>query len=139
MTRVTPARVNIDTSVAASSGRPRCTRPPTPAYSPSEFSRTITQLSSGPETLRSGLVMPDSRTWLSLSRYVAVSWGAAQRAKKRQGVCMKLGFFTMPIHPLEKDWRQCLREDRAAFILADELGFSEAYCGEHSTDKAENI
>jgi len=25
---------------------------------------------------------------------------------------MQLGFFTMPIHPLEKDWRQSLREDR---------------------------
>lgn len=52
---------------------------------------------------------------------------------------MNLGFFTMPIHPLEKDWRQSLREDREAFILADELGFTEAYCGEHATDKAENI
>lgn len=52
---------------------------------------------------------------------------------------MQLGFFTMPIHPLEKDWRQSLREDREAFILADELGFSEAYCGEHVTDRAENI
>ena len=52
---------------------------------------------------------------------------------------MNLGFFTMPIHPLDKDWRQCLREDREAFILADELGFTEAYCGEHATDKAENI
>ena len=52
---------------------------------------------------------------------------------------MQLGFFTMPIHPLEKDWRQSLREDREAFILADELGFTEAYCGEHSTDQAENI
>lgn len=52
---------------------------------------------------------------------------------------MKLGFFTMPVHPLDKDWRQCLREDRAAFILADELGFVEAYCGEHITDRAENI
>ncbi len=52
---------------------------------------------------------------------------------------MKLGFFTMPIHPLDKDWRQSLSEDREAFILADELGFSEAYCGEHSTDQAENI
>jgi len=40
---------------------------------------------------------------------------------------------------VDKDWRTSLREDRAAFILADELGFSEAYCGEHSTDKAENI
>ncbi len=52
---------------------------------------------------------------------------------------MKLGFFTMPIHPLDKDWRQCLREDREAFVLADELGFSEGYVGEHVTDKAENI
>src|SRR5580693_8897912 len=52
---------------------------------------------------------------------------------------MNLGFFTMPIHPLEKDWRLSLKEDRDAFILADELGFTEAYVGEHSTDKAENI
>jgi len=52
---------------------------------------------------------------------------------------MHLGYFTMPIHPLGKDWRQCLREDREAFVLADELGFTEAYCGEHATDAAENI
>ena len=52
---------------------------------------------------------------------------------------MKLGFFTMPIHPLDKDWRQSLREDREAFVLADELGFVEGYCGEHVTDRAENI
>jgi len=52
---------------------------------------------------------------------------------------MNLGFFTMPIHPLDKDWRQSLAEDREAFLLADELGFTEAYVGEHVTDKAENI
>ena len=52
---------------------------------------------------------------------------------------MNLGFFTMPIHPLGKDWRQSLREDREAFLLADELGFTEAYVGEHVTDRAENI
>jgi alkanesulfonate monooxygenase SsuD/methylene tetrahydromethanopterin reductase-like flavin-dependent oxidoreductase (luciferase family) len=52
---------------------------------------------------------------------------------------MQLGFFTMPIHPLGKDWRQTLREDQEAFLLADELGFAEAYCGEHVTDLAENI
>src|SRR5215831_18262848 len=52
---------------------------------------------------------------------------------------MKLGFFTMPIHPVDKDWRQCLREDREAFILADELGYAIALCGEHATDRAENI
>jgi len=52
---------------------------------------------------------------------------------------MKLGFFTMPMHPIDKDWRQSLKEDREAFLLADELGFCEAYVGEHTTDKAENI
>src|SRR5262252_568100 len=52
---------------------------------------------------------------------------------------MNLGFFTMPIHPLEKDWRLCLKEDREAFLLADELGFTEGYVGEHVTDQAENI
>ena len=52
---------------------------------------------------------------------------------------MQLGFFTMPLHPLAKDWRQSLREDREAFMLADELGFVEGYCGEHVTDRAENI
>lgn len=52
---------------------------------------------------------------------------------------MQLGFFTMPVHPLGKDWRASLREDREAFILADELGFVEGYVGEHATDEAENI
>jgi alkanesulfonate monooxygenase SsuD/methylene tetrahydromethanopterin reductase-like flavin-dependent oxidoreductase (luciferase family) len=52
---------------------------------------------------------------------------------------MKLGFFTMPMHPVGKDWRVSLREDREAFLLADELGFVEGYVGEHATDLAENI
>jgi alkanesulfonate monooxygenase SsuD/methylene tetrahydromethanopterin reductase-like flavin-dependent oxidoreductase (luciferase family) len=52
---------------------------------------------------------------------------------------MRLGFFTMPMHPIGKDWRTSLREDREAFILADELGFVEGLCGEHATDPEENI
>jgi len=52
---------------------------------------------------------------------------------------MNLGFFTMPMHPLKKDWRLSLKEDREAFLLAEELGFTEAYVGEHATDRAENI
>jgi alkanesulfonate monooxygenase SsuD/methylene tetrahydromethanopterin reductase-like flavin-dependent oxidoreductase (luciferase family) len=52
---------------------------------------------------------------------------------------MRLGFFTMPMHPIGKDWGQSLSEDREAFILADELGFAEGYCGEHITDPEENI
>jgi len=52
---------------------------------------------------------------------------------------MEVGFFTMPIHPIDKDYKKSLLEDRHAFLLADRLGFSEAYCGEHVTDAAENI
>jgi len=52
---------------------------------------------------------------------------------------MKLGFFTMPIHPVGRDWRQTLREDQEAFLLADSLGYCEGYVGEHVTDLAENI
>ena len=43
MMRSTPTRVMIETSVATSIGWPWWARPPTPAYSPSEFSRTMTQ------------------------------------------------------------------------------------------------
>ena len=43
MIRVTPVRVKIDVSVATSSGSPRWARPPLPEYSPSLFSRTMTQ------------------------------------------------------------------------------------------------
>lgn len=52
---------------------------------------------------------------------------------------MKLGFFTMPVHLLHRSWSETLREDQEAFCLADELGFTEAYVGEHVTDQAENI
>src|ERR1700745_2340323 len=53
--------------------------------------------------------------------------------------CMKLGYFTMPVHPPARRYVETLKEDREAFILADRLGYSEGYCGEHLTDAAENI
>jgi alkanesulfonate monooxygenase SsuD/methylene tetrahydromethanopterin reductase-like flavin-dependent oxidoreductase (luciferase family) len=52
---------------------------------------------------------------------------------------MKLGYFTMPLHPVGRDWRQTLEEDREAVLLADRLGFEEAFIGEHITDLAETI
>ncbi len=52
---------------------------------------------------------------------------------------MRLGYFTMPVHPLHRDYAQTLREDREAVILADQLGFHDAFVGEHLTDQAENI
>ena len=52
---------------------------------------------------------------------------------------MRLGYFTMPVHPLGRDWSQTLREDREAIILADKLGFYDAFMGEHLTDACENV
>jgi alkanesulfonate monooxygenase SsuD/methylene tetrahydromethanopterin reductase-like flavin-dependent oxidoreductase (luciferase family) len=52
---------------------------------------------------------------------------------------MKLGYFTMPLHPVGRDWRQTLEEDRDAILLAEKLGFEEAFVGEHITDLAETI
>jgi alkanesulfonate monooxygenase SsuD/methylene tetrahydromethanopterin reductase-like flavin-dependent oxidoreductase (luciferase family) len=52
---------------------------------------------------------------------------------------MRLGYFTMPVHPMHRDWSQTLREDREAVILADALGFHDAFVGEHLTDACETI
>lgn len=52
---------------------------------------------------------------------------------------MELGMFMMPVHPLNRDYVTTLKEDRAAVILADELGFHDVFIGEHLTDAAENI
>ena len=52
---------------------------------------------------------------------------------------MKLGIFMMPVHPLHRDPVETLREDRETVILADKLGYHDAFIGEHLTDKAENI
>ena len=46
---------------------------------------------------------------------------------------MKLSYFTMPLHPLERNYTETLKEDREAIILADRLGFAEAFAGEHIT------
>jgi alkanesulfonate monooxygenase SsuD/methylene tetrahydromethanopterin reductase-like flavin-dependent oxidoreductase (luciferase family) len=52
---------------------------------------------------------------------------------------MKLGYFTMPVHPLGRDYTTTLDEDRDAIILADQLGFHDAFVGEHLTDRVEGI
>jgi alkanesulfonate monooxygenase SsuD/methylene tetrahydromethanopterin reductase-like flavin-dependent oxidoreductase (luciferase family) len=52
---------------------------------------------------------------------------------------MRLGYFTMPVHPLQRDWSETLSEDREAIILADKLGFYDAFVGEHLTDGCETI
>ncbi len=52
---------------------------------------------------------------------------------------MKLSYFTMPLHPPTRNYLETLNEDRAAFLLADELGFHEGFVGEHVTDRAETV
>src|SRR5204862_8234553 len=52
---------------------------------------------------------------------------------------LKLGFFIQPVHPPLRPYADVLREDREAVVLADQLGYSEAFIGEHLVDAAETI
>jgi alkanesulfonate monooxygenase SsuD/methylene tetrahydromethanopterin reductase-like flavin-dependent oxidoreductase (luciferase family) len=52
---------------------------------------------------------------------------------------VRLGYFAMPMHPQGRGWGETLREDREAVVLADRLGFHDAFIGEHLTDRHENI
>lgn len=52
---------------------------------------------------------------------------------------MKLGFFTMPIHPLHRPLTETLQEDREFCLIAEKLGLCEGFFGEHVTDAAETI
>ncbi len=52
---------------------------------------------------------------------------------------MRLGFFTMPLHPPQRAPAETLAEDREAIILADRLGFHDAFVGEHLTEPSENV
>lgn len=52
---------------------------------------------------------------------------------------LKLGFFIQPVHPPARPYAEVLREDREAVVLADRLGYREAFIGEHLVDAAETI
>lgn len=52
---------------------------------------------------------------------------------------MRLGYFAMPVHPLHRTMTETLKEDREAVILADKLGFHDAFIGEHLADQAETV
>jgi alkanesulfonate monooxygenase SsuD/methylene tetrahydromethanopterin reductase-like flavin-dependent oxidoreductase (luciferase family) len=54
-------------------------------------------------------------------------------------VTVQLGLFTMPFHHPSRDYTAVLQEDRQAVILADRLGFSEVFVGEHFTSLTESI
>lgn len=52
---------------------------------------------------------------------------------------MKLGYFMMPLHHIDRDYHETLAEDMEAVILCDELGYSEAWVGEHYSSAVEQI
>jgi alkanesulfonate monooxygenase SsuD/methylene tetrahydromethanopterin reductase-like flavin-dependent oxidoreductase (luciferase family) len=52
---------------------------------------------------------------------------------------MKLGLFMMPLHDPGRDYLEVLKEDREAILLADRLGYDEAWVGEHYSCATEPI
>src|SRR5262244_836254 len=52
---------------------------------------------------------------------------------------VKLGLFTMPFHHPDRDYATILEEDQEAIVLADRLGFTEAFVGEHFSSWSERI
>ncbi|MCZ6604780.1 MAG: LLM class flavin-dependent oxidoreductase, partial [Alphaproteobacteria bacterium] len=52
---------------------------------------------------------------------------------------VKLGYFAQPIHPQTRDYLGVLNENLEAVVLADRLGYEEAFFGEHFTDLCEPI
>jgi alkanesulfonate monooxygenase SsuD/methylene tetrahydromethanopterin reductase-like flavin-dependent oxidoreductase (luciferase family) len=79
------------------------------------------------------------RSWPPDGSLRARSTDATNRQIGAKAADVKLGYFTMPVHPLGRSWHETLQEDREAIILADELGYHDAFVGEHLTDRCENI
>jgi alkanesulfonate monooxygenase SsuD/methylene tetrahydromethanopterin reductase-like flavin-dependent oxidoreductase (luciferase family) len=52
---------------------------------------------------------------------------------------MKLGLFMMPLHDPKRDYTRVLQEDREAILLAEKLGYDEAWVGEHYSCATEPI
>jgi len=52
---------------------------------------------------------------------------------------VQLGMFTMPFHHPDRDYATILEEDREAVVLADKLGYSEFFVGEHFSSWSERI
>lgn len=52
---------------------------------------------------------------------------------------MQLGYFMMPLHHVESAYHQTLQDDIEAIVYADELGYSEAWVGEHYSAAVEQI
>ena len=51
---------------------------------------------------------------------------------------MDFGLFMMPLHPPYRSFADCYDRDVEQLVLADRLGFKEAWLGEHFTERWEN-
>lgn len=51
---------------------------------------------------------------------------------------MQFGLFMMPLHPPYRSFADAYDRDLAQIVLADQLGFREAWIGEHLTERWEN-
>ena len=52
---------------------------------------------------------------------------------------MRVGYFTMPLHPPGADPGRTMADDLDQLVFLDQLGFEEAWVGEHITAEWENI
>ena len=52
---------------------------------------------------------------------------------------MKLGLFMMPLHMPTRDLRAVLKDDQDLVVMADRLGFAEAWMGEHFASTSEPV
>jgi alkanesulfonate monooxygenase SsuD/methylene tetrahydromethanopterin reductase-like flavin-dependent oxidoreductase (luciferase family) len=52
---------------------------------------------------------------------------------------MRVGYFTMPLHPPGSDPARTMDDDLEQLVVLDRLGFEEAWIGEHITAEWENI
>jgi alkanesulfonate monooxygenase SsuD/methylene tetrahydromethanopterin reductase-like flavin-dependent oxidoreductase (luciferase family) len=52
---------------------------------------------------------------------------------------MRLGLFMMPVHPPDRSFTEALEEDTEKSLLADRLGFTELWLGEHFSATTEPI
>ena len=52
---------------------------------------------------------------------------------------MQFGLFMMPLHPPHRTFSESYQRDVDQIVLADRLGFREAFVGEHFTERWENV
>src|SRR5579884_3730538 len=68
-----------------------------------------------------------------------LAWRNDSETRLQRRLALNLGLFMMPLHPPDKPVAQCYDEDHELLVLADELGYAEAWIGEHATMAWENI